>query len=254
MTDWDSLIQIRDKIEKNLPRIGGVANGSLVLRDRLFLNTDFDTFQTVMRPKTLGTSNLDRLFSENTLDWFIGFSSIVATVGNPGQSSYSASNMYVKAIINQRRKRGLPSATIDIAPVLGVGYVERERKATGVMTEKMVQKLEGGAQPMSESDLHQLFAEAIKACPPTSGRHSDIVTGVRTLQAEDMNQAFWAANLKFSQFIRDRGVGGQAKDGVVDRTSVRTKLLEANSMDAAAIIIRGEWKCTTFERHTTANI
>ncbi|TPX06876.1 uncharacterized protein E0L32_002372 [Thyridium curvatum] len=238
VTDMDSLTSVRNQIVNTLPPIRGVANGSLVLRDRLYLNTDFETFQTVMRPKTIGTSNLDALFSEDTLDWFIGFSSIVATVGNPGQSAYSAGNLYVKAVINQRRQRSLPGATIDIAPVLGVGYVERERKAAGVMTEKMVEKLEGGAQPISESDLHQLFAEAIAACKTDSGRHSDIVTGVRTLQAEDMNKAFWAANLKFSHFIRDAGTGNQADDGEVDKVSVKTKLLEVNSVDEAANIIR----------------
>lgn len=238
VTDINSLKRVRDEIEECLPKIRGVANGALVLRDRFFLNMEFDAFQTVMRPKALGTTNLDNIFNEDTLDWFIAFSSIVASLGNPGQSAYSAANCYVKALINKRRQRGLPGTTIDVGMIVGVGYVE-EMKATGFATEKMVDKMESAVMPMSESDLHQLFAEAVVASRPDSGRHSDLVTGLRTLSSEDMDKAFWATNIKFSHFIRERVVSRQASDDNVDRVPVRTQLLEANSTDDAAKIISG---------------
>ncbi|KAI8295927.1 Polyketide synthase-nonribosomal peptide synthetase [Colletotrichum sp. SAR 10_98] len=240
VTDMDSLQRARTEIESTLPPIRGVANGALVLRDRLFINTDFDVFNEVLRPKTFGTSNLDALFTErDSLDWFVGFTSIVAVVGNYGQSAYSAGNNFVKALINQRRARGLPGSTIDISTVRGVGYVEREQKA-GVMTAKMVERIENGAMPMSESDLHQLFAEGIMAGRPGSGRHGNLTSGIQTVRSDKVNLTFWANNLKFSHFVKEVGLGTAADGGGggANRVSVRALLAEVTTMQQAFKVIR----------------
>ncbi|KAL8310555.1 hypothetical protein RB597_010414 [Gaeumannomyces tritici] len=238
VTNMCSLKCARDVIEASLPPIRGVANGALVLRDRLFINTDFDTFQAVLRPKALGTANLDAMFSApGSLDWFIGFSSIVAVVGNYGQSAYSAGNNFVKALVNKRRRVGLPGATIDISTVRGVGYVEREQKA-GVMTAKMVERIENSAMPMSERDLHQLFAEAVKAAPPDSGRHANITSGIQLVRSDRINKTFWANNLKFSHFVVEIGLGNQDALGSGSKVLVKSLLLEAGSVAEAVKIVR----------------
>ncbi|KAJ0297241.1 hypothetical protein Brms1b_013619 [Colletotrichum noveboracense] len=239
VTDMDSLQRARTEIESTLPPIRGVANGALVLRDRLFINTDFDVFDEVLRPKTVGTSNLDALFTErDSLDWFVGFTSIVAVVGNYGQSAYSAGNNFVKALINRRRARGLPGSTIDISTVRGVGYVELEQKA-GVMTAKMVERIENGAMPMSESDLHQLFAEGIMAGRPGSGRHGNLTSGIQTVRSDKVNLTFWANNLKFSHFVKEVGLGTAADGGGgANRVSVRALLAEVTTMQQAFKVIR----------------
>jgi hybrid polyketide synthase/nonribosomal peptide synthetase ACE1 len=96
-----------------MPPIAGVANGALILRDQAFSDMDLESFQTVIKPKVDGTLFLNQLFQENTLDFFIAFSSVVATMGNSGQSAYSAANGFTKALVNQRRERGLAGSVID---------------------------------------------------------------------------------------------------------------------------------------------
>ena len=200
---------------------------------------DLETFQTVIRPKVDGTLYLDKIFSENTLDFFISFSSIVATMGNSGQSPYSAANCFMKALVNQRRKRGLPGAVIDISRVIGVGYVEREAKAAGKLSEKQMERIVNVTMPMSEPDLHMLFAEAILAGKADSGQNSDIITGIRTLAPDATNNVFWAANLKFSHFIYDKGNFGGDKDNKTARMPVKTLLLAAKSLDKVVKILKG---------------
>lgn len=234
-----SLRQVYDKIGETFPPIAGVANGALVLRDKLFVNTSFEDLETVFRPKVTGTLNLHELFSEDTLDWFIAFSSIVATSGNSGQSAYSAANCFMKAFINQRRKRGLVGSIMDISRVHGVGYVERETKATGSLTEKDISKIYRVSMPMSEADLHQLFAEAVLASKLGSGRDPELITGIRTLLTTETSDIFWAANLKFSHFVHeaesaDTDVGGKAV-----RVAVKIQLQEAKSVDDVVGIIKG---------------
>lgn len=245
ITDMDSLRGVHDKIKRQLPPVAGVANGALVLRDKAFISSDFDDLQAIMRPKATGTLNLDQLFDGHALDWFVAFSSIVATAGNPGQSLYAAANCFMKAVINQRRKRGLVGSTIDISRVYGVGYVERElKKVTGRLTEKHMDKIQRVVMPMSEADLHQLFAEAILAGRPDSGRDSDIVTGIRTIASTAVNGVYWAANLKFSHFIHDVGHndGAVEKDGKVSRRiPLKTQLQDAKSLDDVSRMVRASF-------------
>lgn len=106
-----------------MPPIGGVANGAMVLRDSSFMKVSFDDFQAVLGPKVKGTINIDRLFSDpnQLLDWFIGFSSVAGTVGNPGQSGYTAGSCFIKALVDRRRKQGLAGSVIDITRLVGLG-------------------------------------------------------------------------------------------------------------------------------------
>src|SRR2546430_10573256 len=121
VTKMEDLERVHQEICQNFPKIGGVANGALILRDKTFANTELESFQAVVRPKVDGTINLNELFNDNNLDFFIAFSSVVATMGNTGQSSYTSANSFLKSLIAQRRKRGLPGSVIDISRVLGVG-------------------------------------------------------------------------------------------------------------------------------------
>jgi hypothetical protein len=202
------LKRVQKEICQTLPPIAGVPNGALILRDQVFANMKLETFQTVVKPKVDGTIYLSQVFEQNTLDFFIAFSSIIATIGSIGQSSYSAANCFVKALIAQRRQRGLAGSVIDISRVVGVGYVEREAKAAGKLSDKELARLSNVAIPMSEPGLHQLFAEAIIAGTPGSGLKSDIISGLRTLTLDESKDVHWAAQVEFSHFIQDRGHAG----------------------------------------------
>lgn len=232
-----SLTRARIEIEKSLPKIAGVANGALILHDKLFMDTDHATFQSILRPKTTGTFNLDKIFYNDKLDWFISFSSVVSVCGNVGQSGYVAANCYMKAVMNRRRQRGLAAFSIDIAKVVGVGYVEREK--AGKITSKMLGKLDDMVLPISESDLHQLFAEAVIATQSSSDRFAEITSGVRPLRDENKARAFWSTDPRFSHFILPtNSFDGQARN---DKTAVpvRKLLLKAKTASDVTRIIQG---------------
>lgn len=231
--------RVHSQIRRTFPEIAGVANGALILRDKAFTNMDLETFQDVVRPKVDGTIYLSELFSENTLDFFIPFSSIVATMGNVGQSAYSAANCFMKSLVAQRRGRGLAGSVIDISRVLGVGYVERETKVQGKLTEKQIERIMNVTVPMSEWDLHQLFGEAMLAGRPYSGEKVDVITGIRTLTSDATNNVFWAANLKFSHFIRDLGDVVAGEDSKIARVAVKTQLLAAKDIEGMYKILKG---------------
>ncbi len=221
-----------------MPAIGGVANGAMVLRDSSFAGARFEDFQAVLRPKIQGTINLDRLFSKTSnepLNWFIGFSSLAAMIGNPGQGAYSAGNGFIKDLVKRRRSQGLAGSVIHISRVAGLGYIERELNKD--LQHRL--KTRSGTLAMSDVDLHQLFAEAIVAGRPRSGLNPEIVTGLEFVTTEQAKEIYWKSNAEMGLLIREVGHGIASVD---KRTTIPVKdLLEAaKTMQEAKEVIVGK--------------
>ncbi|OOF97571.1 hypothetical protein ASPCADRAFT_129251 [Aspergillus carbonarius ITEM 5010] len=209
ITDYDSLAEAHANITKSLPPIAGVAQGAMVLNDVLTRDMTLDDLNKVLRPKVDGSINLDRLFYDKPLDFFIFFSSAASVTGNAGQANYSAANFFMGSLAQQRRRRGVAASVIDLGPVLGTGYITRE--IGDALTRPLAER---GLLGMSESDVHCLFAEAVKASPVTPGSEVGwhITTGLIPLPAEAPDRPLW---YNFPQFacltIRDPNSAGSNK-------------------------------------------
>ncbi|KAI3032561.1 Zinc-binding dehydrogenase family protein [Aspergillus niger] len=244
ITNFESMRRIRDIIRDSMPLIGGVANGAMVLRDSSFMNMSFYDFQAVLGPKVQGSVNLHRLFSDpkQPLDWFIGFSSIAATVGNPGQSAYTAGNCFIKGLVDRRRKQGLAGSVIDITRLVGLGFIERE--SHGRLTKEHQERLttRSGTIAMSENDLHQLFAEAILSGRPTLGRNSEIITGLAPITVEQSKDAYWKTNARLSLLIREAGQGETQGGEKGNAVPLRQLLEAATTIQDAEKVLSGAFK------------
>lgn len=241
ITSFQSVKQIHDAIKESMPPIGGVANGAMVLRDSSFMKVSFDDFQAVLGPKVKGTINIDRLFSDpnQLLDWFIGFSSVAGTVGNPGQSGYTAGSCFIKALVDRRRKQGLAGSVIDITRLVGLGFIERE--GHGRLTKEHQERLttRSGTIAMSENDLHQLFAEAILAGRPDLDLNPEIITGLAPITVEQSKDTYWKTNPRLSLLIREAGQGDlKGRDGG-NAAPLRQLLGDTKTMQNVANVLSG---------------
>lgn len=237
VTDYVSVKKTYKRIVRTMPPIAGVANGAMLLKDSTFMQERYEDFKMILKPKIQGTVNLDRLFSEaegqTPLDWFIGFSSVVAVIGNPGQCAYSAGNCFIKALVNNRRKKGLAGSVIDISRVIGIGYIERA--LTHTHQERL--KNRSRALPMSEIDLHQLFAEAVIAGRPASGLSPEIITGIGTITSEEAKSTYWQGDPKLGLMIKEVGRGAGAGGSSGSAVPVVKLLESAKTPEAARKII-----------------
>ncbi|KAG2026219.1 hypothetical protein GB937_001726 [Aspergillus fischeri] len=240
ITDRADLERARQELLRTAPPIAGVANGALVLRDKGLINMDLGTFHANTRCKVEGTTYLDEMFPDNTLDFFIAFSSISATVGNMGQMAYTAANMFMKALISQRPHRNLAGSVIDISQVFGVGYVECEMKLQNAMSREQVIRLmdKSGTIIMSEPDLHQLFAEAVISGRPDSQLDPNIITGVQAMTSAESKDVLWRNKPRFGHFIQD---GGAVKLPSATKTAtvpVKTQLEAAKDAEEMSAILK----------------
>ncbi|KAF2185492.1 polyketide synthetase [Zopfia rhizophila CBS 207.26] len=162
------------EIRRDLPPVAGIAQGAMVLRDTLAKDMTLENLQSVLNPKVQGSINLDSVFRDEPLDFFVFFSSMAGIVGNLGQCNYTAANAFMSTLAAQRRKRGLAASVIHIGAILGAGYVTQQ------LSQTFRQKLkEGGHTWMSERAFHQVFAEGVLASNPHSTEPWQICTGLR---------------------------------------------------------------------------
>ena len=88
VADQDELAAALGAIARTQPPIRGVVHAAAVYEDATLENVTPDGFARVYLPKARGAWNLHLLTGKLDLDFFVLFSSVAATVGNPGQASY----------------------------------------------------------------------------------------------------------------------------------------------------------------------
>lgn len=232
ITNRESVFSTHQQIVESMPPIGGVAQGAMVLQDTMFLDLDLPRLEKVLRPKVQGSLLLDELFSENTLDFMIFFSSMAAMTGNPGQVAYNAANMFMASLAAQRQKRGLAGHAINIGAIVGNGYVTRE---LNMGQQSYLYKV--GHSWMSEQDFHEVFAEGVLSCLKKTGT-SELCSGLRI---DDDDSKNWVSNPMFQHLVikSNTFIAGDKKSKV--GVMVKTRLLESTSMTQVMEILQGEF-------------
>ena len=106
-----------------MPAVRGVVHAAMVLDDGAIVNLDEERMQRVMAPKVEGAWNLHLATLDCPLDFFVMYSSLSTVIGTPGQGNYVAANMYLEALAEYRRSRGLPALALGLGPLSDVGYL-----------------------------------------------------------------------------------------------------------------------------------
>ncbi|KAI0191981.1 hybrid PKS-NRPS [Xylaria flabelliformis] len=112
ITDREALSKACSEMRMTMPEVGGVVNGAMVLSDMIFYDMTFEAFTKVLKPKVDGSKNLDELFRDSCLDFFIMLTSLSAVAGFRGQANYAAANMFMTGLAEKRRHEGLHTSEI----------------------------------------------------------------------------------------------------------------------------------------------
>lgn len=234
ITDRSAVRSLVENIRGTLPPIAGVANGAMVLQDTSIVDMTVEIMNKVTRPKVDGSRYLDELFPDNTLDFFVLFSSLATVFGNHGQSNYTTANMFLNGLAGQRRKRGLAGSVIAIGAIMGVGYMSREVSQTALNRIKNL-----GYTMMSERDFHQLFAEAVLASTGGSDTNPEIMSGISVARHGEARPVTWSTNPMFSHCIVRSGALSVSLDDTNASVPIRRQLLEVTSQDEAYEVLKG---------------
>ncbi|NEO77838.1 type I polyketide synthase [Moorena sp. SIO4G3] len=129
ISNWESLSKVWSEVEQKMPPLKGVINSAGVVDDTLIESHNWPRFVKVMAPKVQGTWNLHLLSQNQSLDFFLLFSSMAYLLSTEGAANYAAANAFQHTFAYYRKSLDLPAITINWGAILGIG-LEPQLKAT----------------------------------------------------------------------------------------------------------------------------
>ena len=109
-------------------KIDGIIHGAGILHDQVIDQMTSREFASVTRVKLQGAMNLFKAAEKNGLRFFVGLSSIVSVLGNPGQANYCAANRAMSAYMRMMRARNhsIVFKAMVLPPVKDTGMANTE--------------------------------------------------------------------------------------------------------------------------------
>lgn len=140
VTDETALRRVIETVDATGHLLRGIVHAAMHMDDAPLSELTDDRFAAVLAPKAAGAALLDRLTTDRDLDLFLTYSSVSATIGNPGQAAYAAANAYLEAGARARRGAGKAGTALAWGPISETGYVARSGMEAA-MTERGLELL-----------------------------------------------------------------------------------------------------------------
>lgn len=157
VTDGAALAALIRDIPPERP-LKGVFHAAAVFDDATVGNMTWPRLERVLAPKVGGSIALHRATANQTLDFFVLFSSVTTLLGNPGQANYVAANYYLEALARYRRSQGLPALAVGWSAISDAGYLTRNKDVMDHLSSKI--GLEGMTAESALAELEKLLLEA----------------------------------------------------------------------------------------------
>ncbi|PWY93430.1 ketoacyl-synt-domain-containing protein [Aspergillus sclerotioniger CBS 115572] len=231
VSDRTSVLKVHDRILAELPSVGGVVNGAMVLRDSLFADMALEDVLHVLKPKVEGSLILDELYQDNDLDFFILMGSFAGVFGNFNQTAYAAAAEFMSGLVHQRRLRGQVGSIIHPGEIRGIGYVARmDSHLMDVLAQNV------GNLSISERDLLELFAEAVVAGRPDSNRTPAIIGGLAMTDPAVYPDVLWYSNPVLWPYI-EYFQQSEVLEANQDQVPIKVQLQSAGTLGQVVDII-----------------
>ncbi|OMF38995.1 SDR family NAD(P)-dependent oxidoreductase, partial [Paenibacillus peoriae] len=142
ITHRNTVIDLLDSIQQEFGRVHGIIHCAGVIHDNFIIKKTSEEFMEVLGPKVSGLVHLDEASSGQNLDFFVLFSSISGSLGNPGQADYSTANAFMdayaeyrNALVGAKQRRG---QTLSIRwPLWKEGGMRIDADTEQIMTQNM---------------------------------------------------------------------------------------------------------------------
>ncbi|MGG4503889.1 SDR family NAD(P)-dependent oxidoreductase [Paenibacillus polymyxa] len=113
ITDRNTVTSLLESIQEEFGCVHGIIHCAGVIHDNFILKKGREEFIEVLGPKVKGLVHLDEASSGQDLDFFVLFSSISGSMGNPGQADYATANAFMDAyaayrntLVEAQQRRG----------------------------------------------------------------------------------------------------------------------------------------------------
>ncbi|MFA7431646.1 MAG: SDR family NAD(P)-dependent oxidoreductase, partial [Rhodospirillaceae bacterium] len=179
-----------------LPTLKGVVHAAAVYDDGVLGAMTEARFATVLGPKAGGAWALHRATQSLNLDLFVVYSSVTTLLGNPGQANYVAANQALEALVEHRRRAGLPGLAVCWGGIADAGYLARNTD-------------------VQETLQNRLGAAALTAAEALDWLERLLVAGVSTMTVAELDWRLLRGGLPAlrSPRFEELRTGGGAESG-----------------------------------------
>ncbi|KAK0385887.1 hypothetical protein NLU13_7064 [Sarocladium strictum] len=254
-------VAIRSDVDRAIKEakapVAGIIQMSMVLRDSAFEQMSHEDWVEAAAPKTQGTWNLHESSADAaSLDFFVLFSSISGSVGNPGQANYASANTFLDAFVQYRHSQGLPASVLDVGVMGEVGHVSENAAVREHFKARHTYLV-------SETELLDSLELAIRRSRGSSGRskrgaaywgyvnRSQLGVGFRSTEpiAAPGNRTMWKHDSRMALYrnlerassaaaaaMNDPGADGKLVEGAAKDKDYQLKALMATATEDTSIL------------------
>jgi thioester reductase-like protein len=126
VSNQEDMVRVLEEIQASMPPLRGIVHAAGVPGYQAIKEMDFNSLESVLRPKVIGTWILHQLTQDIKLDFFVSFSSISSVWGSRGQAHYAAANHFLDVLAHYRQGLGLPALSVNWGPWAGGGMALEE--------------------------------------------------------------------------------------------------------------------------------
>jgi phthiocerol/phenolphthiocerol synthesis type-I polyketide synthase C len=136
ISDANAVSELLEGIRQYGRPLRGIVHAAGLLDDATIANVTATQLRRVLAPKIAGALNLDAASAEDSLDFFVTFSSAAALVGNTGQAAYAAANAAMDSLVTARRRRGLAGLSVQWGPFAEIGLAAEDDNRGSRLSER----------------------------------------------------------------------------------------------------------------------
>ena len=123
--------------DEQRPPIRGVVHAAGVLEPCAAMELTHTEVVRHLSPKLEGALALERVFSDEPLDFFVMFSSAAALISSPQLAAYAGANACLDALAERRRAAGRPALSVAWGPFAEAGMLVDTAQKTGRLFQVM---------------------------------------------------------------------------------------------------------------------
>ena len=115
-TDVADYYELKDTIttiNNDYGEIRGLIHCAGIPGEGFIFGKTAETFRKVIEPKVQGTIYLSKLLEKEKLDFFVMASSLTGIMPAPGQSDYTAANIFLDAFASELTRKGINAVSVD---------------------------------------------------------------------------------------------------------------------------------------------
>ena len=138
VADFATMSELFAEFGHSMPALRGVIHAAGVFNFHPLTEINIDVLRTCLRPKIIGAWVLHKLTEQESVDFFVAFSSGASVWSAKGLAHYAAANQLLDVMAHHRRAMGLPALAINWGWWAGgATSVESERYFAQVGLERM---------------------------------------------------------------------------------------------------------------------